>query len=70
MACVVLACGVGASSAFGQATQGPIRITLDEAIQMALQHNHTMIAARTAIDQTLAMEVTANLRPNPVLFAD
>ena len=47
-----------------------MRITLDEAIQMALQHNHNMMAARTAIDQSLAMEVTAYLRPNPVLFAD
>ena len=70
MASVVFACSVGANSAFGQATQGPIRITLDEAIQMALQHNHNMIAARTAIDQRLAMEVTANLRPNPVLVTD
>jgi len=59
-----------ASSAFGQAVNGPVRITLDEAIQMALQHNHYMIAARTAIDQSLAMEVTAHLRPNPSIFAD
>ena len=59
-----------ASSAFGQAVNGPVRITLDEAIQMALQHNHNVIAARTAIDQSLAMEVTANLRPNPSIFAD
>jgi cobalt-zinc-cadmium efflux system outer membrane protein len=29
-----------------------------------------MIAARTAIDQSLDLEVTANLRPNPVLFTD
>jgi cobalt-zinc-cadmium efflux system outer membrane protein len=43
---------------------------MDEAIQMALQHNHNVIAARTAIDQSLAMEVTANLRPNPTLFTD
>jgi outer membrane protein, heavy metal efflux system len=57
-------------SAFGQAPKGPVRITLDEAIQMALQHNHNMIAARTAIDQSLAWEVTAHLRPNPALFAD
>jgi cobalt-zinc-cadmium efflux system outer membrane protein len=56
--------------AFGQAPSGPVRITLDEAVQMALQHNHNMIAARTAIDQSLDMEVTANLRPNPSLFAD
>src|SRR5208283_287943 len=59
-----------ANSAFGQAPKGPVRITLDEAIRMALQHNHNMIAARTAIDQSLALEVTANLRPNPALFAD
>jgi cobalt-zinc-cadmium efflux system outer membrane protein len=69
IACVVLSCVLVVNPAFGQAP-GPIRITLDEAVQMALQHNHSMIAARTAIDQSLAMEVTANLRPNPVLFTD
>src|SRR5208337_2889688 len=58
------------NSAFGQAVKGPVRITLDEAIQMALQHNHNMLAARTAIDQSLALEVTAHLRPNPSLFTD
>ena len=56
-------------SAFGQ-TQGPIKITLDDAIQLALQHNHTLLAARTAIDQNKAQEITANLRPNPNLFVD
>jgi cobalt-zinc-cadmium efflux system outer membrane protein len=69
-ACVVLSYLLAANPAFGQATQGPVRITLDEAIQMALQHNHNIIAARTTIDQSLAVEVTANLRPNPALFAD
>jgi outer membrane protein, heavy metal efflux system len=70
MAASVLSCILIAPSAFAQATKGPVRITLDEAVQMALQHNHNMIAARTAIDQSLAMEVTANMRPNPVLFSD
>ena len=51
-------------------TQGPVRITLDEAIQMALQHNHNILAARTTIQQSQAEEITANLRPNPSLFAD
>jgi cobalt-zinc-cadmium efflux system outer membrane protein len=51
-------------------TQGPVRITLDEAIQMALQHNHNVLAARTTIQQSQAEEITANLRPNPALFAD
>ena len=70
VACFVFACFARADSAFGQATQGPVRITLDEAIQMALQHNHNMLAARTAIVQSEAQEVTAGLRPNPNLFVD
>src|SRR5579864_2146331 len=56
-------------TAFAQ-TQGPVKISLDEAIQMALQHNHNMLAARTTIQQSEAEETTANLRPNPSLFAD
>ncbi|HUO35324.1 MAG TPA: TolC family protein [Candidatus Acidoferrum sp.] len=51
-------------------TQGPVRITLDEAVQLALQHNHTLQAARTTILQSQAEETTANLRPNPVLTLD
>jgi outer membrane protein, heavy metal efflux system len=50
--------------------QGPIRITLDEAIRFALLHNHNLLAARTTIQQSQAEETTANLRPNPTLFAD
>ncbi len=46
-------------------TQGPVRITLDEAIQMAIQHNHMLIAARTTIQQSEAEEITQGLRPNP-----
>jgi cobalt-zinc-cadmium efflux system outer membrane protein len=56
-------------SAGGQA-QGPVRISLDEAIQMATQHNHNLLAARTTIQESQAEETTANLRPNPTLFAD
>lgn len=51
-------------------TQAPVAITMDQAIQMALQHNHTLQAARTTIQQSQAEEITANLRPNPVLLAD
>ncbi len=45
-------------------------ISLDQAIQMALQHNHNLLAARTVIQQNVAEETTANLRPNPVLMGD
>src|SRR5580698_3937555 len=54
---------------FAQST-GPTSVTLDEAIQMALQHNHNILAARTTIQQSEAEETTANLRPNPSIFAD
>jgi cobalt-zinc-cadmium efflux system outer membrane protein len=50
--------------------QGPVRVTLDDAIQLALQHNHTLLAARTTIQQSEAEELTANLRPNPAFFTD
>ncbi len=51
-------------------TQGPVRITLDQAIQLAIQHNHNLLAAQTTIQQNEAEEITANLRPNPVFGAD
>ena len=50
--------------------QGPIKITLDDAIQLALKHNHNLLAAQTTIQQDEALETQANLRPNPVLFSD
>jgi outer membrane protein, heavy metal efflux system len=49
---------------------GAVTISLDNAIQMALQHNHNLLAARTTIQQSEAEETTANLRPNPVLIGD
>jgi outer membrane protein, heavy metal efflux system len=47
-----------------------VTISLDEAIQMALRHNHNLLAARTTIQQSEAAEITANLRPNPVILSD
>jgi cobalt-zinc-cadmium efflux system outer membrane protein len=49
---------------------GTVLITLDQAIQVALQHNHNLLASRTLVQQDKAEEVTANLRPNPVLLSD
>ena len=46
------------------------RITLDDALRLALQHNHALLALRSTILQNQAMETTANLRPNPNLNWD
>jgi outer membrane protein, heavy metal efflux system len=48
----------------------PPRVTLDQAIDLALKHNHSLQAARTMILQNQAAEITANLRPNPTLSGD
>ncbi|HVB33399.1 MAG TPA: TolC family protein [Patescibacteria group bacterium] len=50
--------------------QAPRTITLDQAIRLALARNPSMRAARSLIAQSRAGEVTANLRPNPVLTGD
>src|SRR5450755_1199494 len=63
--CAALACVCLANPAFGQ-----VKITHDEAIQMALHHNHSLLPARSTIQQNEAQEITANLRPNPNFFVD
>jgi cobalt-zinc-cadmium efflux system outer membrane protein len=50
--------------------QNTTRITLDQAIDLALAHNHSLKATRTMILQNQAQEITANLRPNPTLGID
>ena len=46
------------------------RVTLDDAIRLSLLHNHALQALRSTIQQSLAEEITANLRPNPTLGLD
>jgi cobalt-zinc-cadmium efflux system outer membrane protein len=52
------------------AAQNPTLVSLDQAIDLALAHNHSIQATRTLILQSQAQEITANLRPNPTLGAD
>jgi cobalt-zinc-cadmium efflux system outer membrane protein len=56
-----------AQPGFGQA---PTAISLDQAIDLALAHNHSIKATRTLVFQSEAQEITANLRPNPTLGVD
>lgn len=54
---------------YGQ-SQAAVKIDLDQAIQLAMDHNHALKAARTLIDQNRAQEITAAIRPNPVFTYD
>lgn len=45
-------------------------ISLDQAVDLAIAHNHALKADRTLILQNQAQEITANLRPNPTLNFD
>ncbi len=58
-----------AASAYGQSRSG-VKIDLEQAIQLALDQNHALKAARTLIDQSRAQEITAAFRPNPVFTSD
>jgi len=50
--------------------QNTTLITLDQAIDLALAHNHSIKASRSLILQNQDQEITANLRPNPTLGFD
>ena len=45
-------------------------ITIDQAIELAMKNNPSVNAKRTLISQNKEQEVTANLRPNPMLSWD
>lgn len=64
--------GIGAALAQQPAPPraAAVRITLEQAVQFALEHNHALEAARSTIRQNQAQEITANLRPNPTLSWD
>ena len=57
-------------TAAAQQTTPSVRIDLDQAIQIAILHNHALKAARTQIPQSQAEEITAAIRPNPVFSYD
>jgi outer membrane protein, heavy metal efflux system len=73
----LLLAGAAAAQAPARTSSAPpappppaLRLSLQRAIELALQHNPALQAARTTIDQSHANEITANLRPNPVLLGD
>jgi outer membrane protein, heavy metal efflux system len=70
LACLSLAIWVLAQGAKGQTAPPKVRIDLDQAIELAVEHDHALKAARTLIEQSQAQEITAAIRPNPVFTYD
>jgi outer membrane protein, heavy metal efflux system len=60
----IVSAGIVALSAASSGAEAPTRISLEQAIQLALEHNHALRAAYTTILQAGDDEITANLRPN------
>jgi cobalt-zinc-cadmium efflux system outer membrane protein len=60
----------GIANAQAGTPQPSVRITLDQAEQMALTHNRTLRADLMLISESKASEITAGLRPNPVFDTD
>jgi outer membrane protein, heavy metal efflux system len=68
-ALLVCASALGAV-ARAQQSQPLARIDLEQAVQLAIKHNHALKAAQNTVDQSEADEITAAIRPNPVLTYD
>ena len=69
-ACFLVILALMPGAMWGQNQASATRIDLDQAIQIAIAHNHALKAARTLIDQSKAQEITAAIRPNPVFTYD
>jgi cobalt-zinc-cadmium efflux system outer membrane protein len=69
-AILLLAWTAGMAPAHAQQVSPNSRIDLEQAIQLALQHNHALKAAENTIQQSQAEEITAAIRPNPVFTYD
>ncbi|MGO8786096.1 MAG: TolC family protein [Terriglobia bacterium] len=70
VAIFLLAWAAASMAATAQQAPPHSRIDLDQAIQLALAHNHALKAAQSQIPQSQAQEITAAIRPNPVFQYD
>ena len=66
----LLALTAGSVASRAQQASPPTRIDLEQAIQLAIKHNHALKAAENTIQQSEAEEITAAIRPNPVFTYD
>src|SRR3982074_890585 len=61
---------IAAGCALAQTPAPPVPITIDQAIQEAINNNLGLVAEKLNIPLAEARLITARLRPNPVLTVD
>ena len=66
----LLICTAASVAANAQQATPVSRVDLDQAIGLAIKHNHALKAAENTIQQSEADEITAAIRPNPVFTYD
>jgi cobalt-zinc-cadmium efflux system outer membrane protein len=64
---LLLAAPAAAAAQTAPGPAPPTAISMDDAVRLALQHNHALRAQRLNVDLSKADEITAALKPNPVL---
>lgn len=64
--CLVPPCSI-LSAQTGRGAPAPMVVSLEQAVQIALANNQSLRAQRLNIGQARAVEITAALKPNPVL---
>jgi len=65
---LALALAATLGAAVSAQTPAPMpRLTMDDAVRLALERNQTLRAQRLTIDESKADEITAGLKPNPSL---
>src|SRR3954463_12019921 len=67
---LLLAAPTAARAQAGGATLPPtVRVSMEEAVRLALEHNRSLRAQRLSVDLSKADEITAGLKPNVVFTA-
>src|SRR5262252_48773 len=65
LTCLILGLGAGTVAAQTASQEGLTRVSLNEALDLALRQNPTLRAQQYALQSSKANEITAGLRPNP-----
>src|SRR3954452_5642063 len=66
IAALIASTGLAAPHVWAQGVTSPVtRVSMNDAVRLALERNQTLLGQRLTIDESKADETTAALKPNP-----